>query len=355
MPPPPTLLHVFSTFAVGGQQTRFASIANYFGRQYRHVVIAMDGRTACRERLDPALDLSFMDVPVLQGRTLGNVLPFRRLLLAMRPHALFTYNFGTIDWVIANLDGQVRQVHVEDGFGPEERDRQLPRRVWLRRLLLRRKQVVVPSQTLLRIARDQWRLPRVQYLPNGVDLVRFAGPAPAPVPAPVQHGLVVGTVAAVRAEKNLGRLVRAMVGLPARLVVVGDGPERAGLEALALKLGVEAQFTGALADPASMLRTFDVFALSSDTEQMPLSLLEAMAAGKPVATTAVGDVRAMLPPDNQPYVVPLTDDALHGALAALLADPVLRSRVGAANRARAGAAYDQQAMFAGWARLFDGT
>ena len=67
------------------------------------------------------------------------------------------------------------------------------------------------------------------------------------------------------------------------------------------------------------------------------------------------DVRAMLPPDNQPYVVPLTDNALHGALAALLADPVLRSRVGAANRARAGAAYDQQAMFTGWARLFDGT
>ena len=349
MPDTPTLLHVFSTFAVGGPQVRFASIANYFGRQYRHVVIAMDGRTACRERLDPALDLSFLDVPVLQGRTLGNVLPFRRLLLAMRPHALFTYNFGTIDWAIANLDGQVRQVHVEDGFGPEERDRQLPRRIWLRRLLLRRKRVVVPSQTLLRIAHGQWRLPRVQYLPNGVDLVRFAGPAPA------QHRLVVGTVAAVRAEKNLGRLVRAMVGLPARLVVVGDGPERAGLEALARRLGVEAQFTGALADPASMLRTFDVFALSSDTEQMPLSLLEAMAAGKPVATTAVGDVRAMLPPDNQPYVVPLTDDALHGALAALLADPVLRSRVGAANRARAGAAYDQQAMFTGWARLFDGT
>ena len=345
---PRTVLHVFSTFEVGGQQMRFAAIANHFGQRWRHVLIAMDGRTGARERLDPALDVSFMEIPVRQGRTLANVRPFRRLLHTMRPSALFTYNFGTIDWAIANLDGQVRHVHVEDGFGPEERDRQLPRRVWLRRLLLRRRTVVVPSQTLLRIAREQWRLPRVQYVPNGVDLARFAGFAP---PA---DGLVVGTVAALRAEKNLSRLIRAMVGLPARLVVVGDGPERPVLEALARTLGVAAQFTGALPDPAAMLATFDVFALSSDTEQMPLSVLEAMAAGKPVASTAVGDVGAMLPAENQPFVVPLADAALHDALAALLADTGLRTRLGAANRARAASAYDQRSMFAAWAQLFGG-
>ena len=343
-----TLLHVFSTFEVGGPQVRFAAIANHFGRRWRHLIIAMDGRTACRARLDPGLDVSFLDIPVLRGRTLGNVRPFRRLLRELRPAALFTYNFGTIDWAIANLDGFVRHVHVEDGFGPEERDRQLPRRVWLRRLLLQRKTVVVPSETLRRIATDVWRLPQVAYVPNGVDLTRFD------VPAPGHAGVFVGTVAALRAEKNLARLIRAMAGVPARLIIVGDGPERPMLAALAGSLGVAADFTGALADPAATLAGFDVFALSSDTEQMPLSVLEAMAAGKPIAATAVGDVTAMLAEPNRPYAVPLDDDALNGALTDLVHDAALRARLGAANRARAVAVYDQRAMFDRWAALFDG-
>ena len=343
----PELLHAFSTFAVGGPQMRFAAIANHFGRRWRHVVIAMDGQTAARERLDPGLDVEFLTVPVLKGRTLGNVRPFRRLLHERRPSALFTYNFGTIDWAISNFDGHVRQVHVEDGFGPEEHAGQLPRRVWLRRLLLRHKTVVVPSETLRRLATSVWRLPHVAYVPNGVDLARFG------LAATAHDGVVVGTVAALRAEKNLARLIRAMVGVPARLVIVGDGPERAGLEALAQRLGIDAHFTGALADPAAAMSGFDVFALSSDTEQMPLSLLEAMAAGKPVAATAVGDVPVMVSEPNRPYAVTPDDAALHGSLLGLVLDEPLRRALGAANQARAAAVYGQQSMFDRWAALFD--
>ena len=350
----PTILHVFSTFAVGGQQVRFASLANHFGPRYRHAVIAMDGNLACRERLDPALDVSFPAVPVRHGRTLGNILPFRRMLATMRPHALFTYNWGSIDWAIANLlspiGAVVRQVHVEDGFGPEERSVQLPRRVWMRRLVLRGRTVVVPSRTLEAIATRVWRLPRVAYVPNGVDLTRFAAHS-----RPETEGVpVVGTVAALRAEKNIGRLIRAMAGLPGRLVVVGDGPERPALEALARERGVEATFAGHVPEPSALIAGFDVFALSSDTEQMPISLLEAMAAGRAVASTDVGDVRAMLAAENAPYVVAGDDAALAGALRALLEDAALRARLGAANRARAEAEYDEAAMFARWRSLMDG-
>ena len=49
----PLLLHVYPAFAVGGSQTRFAAVANHFGRRWRHAIIAMDGNIACRERLDP--------------------------------------------------------------------------------------------------------------------------------------------------------------------------------------------------------------------------------------------------------------------------------------------------------------
>ena len=353
----PLLLHAYATFAVGGPQVRFAALANRFGREFRHAIVAMDGNTACRERLDPALDVSLPAVEIRKGDTLGNRRRFRAVLGALRPDALVTSNWGSIEWAMANTPGMVRHLHVEDGFGPEERERQLPRRVWTRRLLLRRATVAVPSRVLYRLATELWRLPRghVHYVPNGIDLARFA------VPRRVNDVPVIGTVAALRPEKNLARLLRAFAELrathPCRLVIAGGGPERAGLEALAAGLGVAADvsFPGHVADTPALYAGFDIFALSSDTEQMPLSVLEAMAAGLPVAATDVGDVRAMLAPENAPAVVAQDPALLSAALAGLLADPARRALLGAANRRRAEAAFGQEAMFAAWHALFDGT
>jgi len=348
------LLHVFSTFAVGGPQVRFAALANRFGPAWRHAIVAMDGDTACRERLDPDLDLTFPAVALRKGDTLGNLRRCRRALLELRPDVLVTYNWGAIEWAMANLLARRRHIHIEDGFGPEERAGQLPRRVWTRRLVLRRATVVLPSRTLERIALDIWRLPpgRVRYIPNGIDVSRFLqGERGGEVP-------VIGTVAALRGEKNLARLLEAFALLrqPARLVIVGDGPERAALEARALELGIadRTNFTGHLAAPQTAYRDFDLFALSSDTEQMPLSVLEAMASGLAVAATDVGDVATMLAEENRPFVVARDAAALAEAMVALLADPARRQTIGSANRARVERKYDQETMFQAYAALFGG-
>ena len=339
---PPLLLHAFPTFAIGGAQVRFTTIANHFGRQFRHVVVAMDGNLAARERLDPGLDVSFPSLSLAKGDTIRTIRQLRAALRAIRPDTLVTSNWGTMEWSMANRLPRVREVHVEDGFGPEERTTQLPRRVWTRRIVLARRTVVVPSLNLRRIATDIWRLDpaRIRYVPNGVDLSRFAARSAA-VPAATWpgEGPVIGTVTALRPEKNLQRLLRAFAAVPppARLVIVGAGSERPALESLARDLGVTPRlhWTGHQPDPAAFIRGFDIFALSSDTEQMPLSLLEAMAASLAVASTDVGDVAAMLPPEQRPFITPLDDQALGAALARLCADPAERARLGAANRARA--------------------
>jgi glycosyltransferase involved in cell wall biosynthesis len=349
------LLHVFSTFAVGGPQVRFCTLVDRLGPGWHHDIVAMDGNLACRERLPPGASVGFPLVRMRKGETLGNARRFFHTLRALHPDLLVTYNWGSIEWAMANAFARLPHVHIEDGFGPEERHRQIPRRVWFRRLLLRRATVALPSRTLWRIATEQWRLPvsRIRYLPNGIFLQRFADGPAAGWPG---EGPVIGTVAALRAEKNLPRLLRAFALLrrerPARLVIVGDGPERAGLETLAASLGVDVVFAGHMAATETAYRGFDVFALSSDTEQMPLSVLEAMAAGLPVAATDVGDVAAMLAAANRPFVVALDDTALASAMAALLDRPDLARAVGAANRARAAAEYDEAAMVRGYAELF---
>jgi glycosyltransferase involved in cell wall biosynthesis len=358
MTPPPLLLHAFSSFAVGGAQARFAAIVNRYPQAWRHAIVAMDGNLECRERLSPDLDVTFPAIDIRKGDTLGNLRRFRRVLRELRPHALVTGNWGAIEWAIANAWPLVRHIHTEDGFGPDEHDRQLPRRVLTRRIVLRRATVVLPSRTLWRIATEIWRLPpaRLRYIPNGIDLLRFATPATAPdreVP-------VIGCVAALRAEKNLARLLCAFRlvtdATPAHLIIVGDGPERATLEALAatLDLGAQVQFTGHVPEPQRLYAGFDIFALTSNTEQMPMTVLEAMAAALPVAATDVGDIKDMLAPENRDFITPLDDATLAGALISLLRQPALRRAVGAANRARAERDYDQETMFRTWRALFDG-
>lgn len=349
------LLSVFATFAVGGPQVRYASIANRFADRFHHAIVAMDGDTRARERLSANVDARFPEIAVQKGRTLANRQRFRRFIGDTKPDLLITHNWGSIEWAMANWPRVARHLHIEDGFGPEERERQLPRRVLTRRLVLARSAVIVPSRVLQRIATDVWHLPaaHVRYIPNGIDLSRFVGTHNRPNAMPV-----IGTVAALRPEKNLGRLIRSFAAVradtDARLVIVGDGPQRAALEEIAAQssVGAHVHFTGHMADPAPALAGFDIFALSSDTEQMPISVIEAMAASLPLATTDVGDVARMLADANRPFVTALNEAALAGAITALLRNPALRLDIGAKNRAKAEQDYDQEAMFQAYAALF---
>ncbi|MEI7710291.1 MAG: glycosyltransferase [Rhodospirillales bacterium] len=355
---PPLVVHVFPTFAVGGAQVRFAAIANHFGAAFRHIVVALDGNFECRERLRPDLDAKFPAVDAPKGSMFGNARRFRQLLKQWRPDVLVTGNWGAIEFAMANIPPVARHIHVVDGFGPEERATQIPRRIWTRRLVLARSPVVLPSRNLVRIATEVWKLdPRfVHYVPNGIDLGRFAIAARSPHDGPP----VIGTVAALRAEKNLARLIRAFARVvadtPARLTIVGDGEERAMLEALVASLGVgqHVTFAGHRSDTPALYAGFDVFALSSDTEQMPLSVIEAMASGLPVASTDVGDVRSMVAPDNDAFVVSLDDDAMADALTALLRDKARRDVLGAANLDKARRDFAEAAMFERYRALWMG-
>jgi glycosyltransferase involved in cell wall biosynthesis len=281
------------------------------------------------------------------------------------PSVIVTYNWGAIEWAPASWALPVTHIHVEDGFGPDEAQRQLGRRVWFRRLALAKSYaIVVPSKTLQTIARDTWRLSahRVCYIPNGIEASAYQATGEAGAEMRVELDLpsaapVIGWVGGIRREKNVGRLVRAFAKTSpdATLVIVGDGPERGIVESEIQTLGIASRvrLIGMRADVQRLMPAFDILALSSDTEQMPMVVLEAMAAGLPVAAVDVGDVRGMVSPENLRFVVERSDAALAGALSGLLASPELRRSIGSANRAHVAQHFPIDRMVASYLALFE--
>ncbi|MEW6746603.1 MAG: glycosyltransferase [Planctomycetota bacterium] len=333
----PHLCHVFATFVPGGPQVRTCRIVNALGASYRHTFMAIDSKVDAAGLI--AVDVAFEVVGAERGK--GGV--FYPVWLARRRHSLhpdltLTYNWGSLDAVIAtHLRPGAPLIHAEDGFGPDEATRQKRRRVLTRRLLLRRaKFIVAPSMRLVRIMREVWKLPheRVRHIPNGIDCARFSPGREEElrrslgIPA---EAVVVGTVAHLRAEKNLELLVRCVARVPSvamHILLVGSGPQQELLEARAASLGLAGRvhFLGARKDTVACYRSMDVFALSSTTEQMPIVLVEAMSVGLPVVSTDVGDVRSMVCEANQRFVMSLDhEEAYVEALAELARSPELRA------------------------------
>ena len=150
---PLQLFHLFSTFDPGGPEVRTAElIARLPEGEFEHRILAMDGRWGCRERVPAERVREWVDPP--GGGGLAAALRLGRLLAARRPDLVLTYNWGAMEAVLGARLRRLPLLHHEDGFGPDEVKAQKNRRVWARRLLLRRARgVVVPSRGLARIAR----------------------------------------------------------------------------------------------------------------------------------------------------------------------------------------------------------
>jgi glycosyltransferase involved in cell wall biosynthesis len=363
---PVRILHAHSTFSLGGKEARGVRLMNAFGDAAEHAILSsMPGQLSARSRIDKGIHVTFPeDAPSLAGRPgLGRL---HRLSRYMRGFDLvLTYNWGAFDAVMArHLFGGPPLIHHEDGFNEDEVERLKPSRNLYRRLgLSAAYRLVVPSLTLEKVARTAWGQPaaRIERIANGIDVARFERPAGEdPFPGLVRREgeVVIGTLAGLRAVKNLPRLVRAFAAMPtknARLVIVGEGPENERIVAEARRCGVADRLLlpGFLGDPAAAMAAFDIFALSSDSEQFPISVVEAMAAGLPVAATAVGDIPTIVADDNRPLVVASEDEAaLAAALDTLAQRPDLRRSIGRANRQKARSDYDEKAMIGRYARLY---
>jgi glycosyltransferase involved in cell wall biosynthesis len=361
----PRILHVHSTFALGGKEARAVRLMNAFGDAAEHTVLsAVPGALSARDSLGGGISAEFPeDAPPLTGAPT----PWRLHRLARyarRFDLVLTYNWGAFDMVMARrVFGGPPLIHHEDGFNQDETAALNPKRNLYRRLgLPGAYRLVVPSARLAGLARTAWKQPpaRIERIPNGIAVLDYARePQPELLGLGGERdGLVIGTVAGLRPVKNLPRLVRAFAAMKtgkARLVIVGEGPESERILTEALRLGVadRVELPGFRSEPWRWIGAFDIFALSSDSEQSPISLLEAMAAGLPSVATDVGDISDMVSADNRPLIVGADDEAAFtAALDALAERQDLRHAIGIANQKKAALEYDERAMIARYARLY---
>lgn len=197
--------------------------------------------------------------------------------------------------------------------------------------------VVVANQQIEPLVRAGIARERIHQVDNGIEPPPEVADSVASTRRKfgLEHAsFVFGAVARLSPEKNLSMLLDAFVSLAlvdagVVLVVAGDGPERAALEAHAGRLGIASSvhFLGARADMARVYRLFDCLVLPSLSEGMPLVVLEAMARALPVLASSVGDVPRLLA--NSTYgrlVSPGDPQALQAGMQAALAEPGLRDQ-----------------------------
>jgi len=223
--------------------------------------------------------------------------------------------------------------------------------------------MIVVSEAVARAVEQSEGYPRhrVRVIWNGEDLARFA-PGPSPVRAELglaQDALVCVCVSSLTPVKDHATLLRAFARLAAgheraQLLIVGDGPLRAELEALADELAPgRVRFLGHRGDVPDVLRAADVYLQTSRTEGFSNAILQAMASGLPVVTTAVGGNVELVSRSCGELCAPGDVAALAAALARLAEDPERRRRTGTAARVRVEERGSIASMAAAYAEAFE--
>jgi len=338
------IAHVLSSFGLGGQERMAVDLARA-QRAAGNDVLAVSLAPPPEGPLAAAFAAAGVEVVTVAKRAgFDATLPIRlaRVFERKAVDVVHTHNPQPLIYgaPAAKLAGAAL-IHTKHGRNPDT-----ARRRWLRRMAAKLVDAYVAvSPSTAAVAREfqDCAEDRLSVIENGIDVTIFT------LGASVRHAVrdelgiprdawVVGTIGRLSPEKDQKTLIQAMVpqlDSKRRLLIVGDGPERNALGALVTTLGKTpfVHFTGVRHDPARLLAAFDVFALSSRTEGLPLVVLEAMAAALPVVSTDVGGIGDVIEHERTGFLVPPGDVAkLERALGKLYEKPDLGRRVGLAAR-----------------------
>jgi glycosyltransferase involved in cell wall biosynthesis len=366
--PTATICQLLHTLQTGGAEVLAARLARQLRHRYRFLFLCLD---ACGE-LGEALRQEGLAVHVLDRRagldwrcSLRMARFFRRERVdVIHAHQCTPFFYGATARL---LYPKARVLLTEHGRHYPDFPRR--KRMIANRLLLGRgDRVVGVGEAVRKALIDNEGIPagRVEVIYNGVDLsAHVRGVSDASLTRRElglgEADFVVIQVARLDYLKDhataLRTLARLLPLLPqARLVLVGEGPEEPGIRKVVKELGVQEQvrFLGLRQDVARLLAAADAFLLSSISEGIPLTVIEAMGAGLPVVATRVGGLPEVVQEELTGLLAPRGDDAALAAhLVRLAAEPALRRRLGEQGRDRARDLFSESRMHRAYVRVYE--
>jgi glycosyltransferase involved in cell wall biosynthesis len=330
--------------AVGGATVHVFEMARAMRERGHEVAIFVGGEGPAARLLAesgaPAHTLRFLERPVRPGRDLRAHFELAEALGDFRPDLVSTHT-AKAGWVGRSACARlgIPAVHTPHGLpvgermpGARGRLYEAAERIaagWARAVIC-----VSESERRVALAHSLARPERLVVVPNGVRDI----PADLRADAGAQPPRIV-SVARFEAPKDHATLLRALARLKElewELELAGDGPLEADCRALAAELGIgeRIRYLGYAADVAALLARAQIFVLSSRSEALPRSVLEAMRAGLAIAASNVGGLPESITDGANGALAPRGDaGALAEALAGLIADGPRRLRLGAAARA----------------------
>jgi sugar transferase (PEP-CTERM/EpsH1 system associated) len=362
------ILHVLDSLDVGGMERVVISVANGLDSQrFEQTVCCVSQLGAAAHMLDERVrryDLG-------KGEARAWLMPLRiaRVLRRERPDIVHTQSWAGVDGALATaLTRAARLVHSEHGRNLPYIEREPLKRKLARRVVYHLADAVFTVSEEMRqyFCRETgFPLERMGVIHNGVDIAAIERADARGVREELgiaPDDCVIGTVARFQETKDLTTLVRAFAQLRQahgnhrlKLLLVGDGAERQKLALLAAELGVAPAviITGIRHDVPRLLRAMNIYALSSLSEGLPISVLEAMSAALPVVATNVGMLPELLREgENGLLVEPRAVAEMAECLSRLVADDELARRMGIAGRRKVGREYSLAAMLRRYEELY---
>jgi glycosyltransferase involved in cell wall biosynthesis len=368
MPDPLSVAHVVLSLDLGGLERVVLDLirqSEALGQVPSVICVDRRGQLAETAEALGAWVISLDKGPGLKLRAMGS---FDRVLRDLRPDVIHSHQIGALFYAgpVARKWG-IPVVHTEHG-------KHFPgslKHNWLGRIAgtFANRFLCVSNEIADLIVRTGVaRRSRVGFQANGIDVRSFRPIPPDERPALRNSlglptgGVVIGTAGRLAEIKRYDRLISSFAALKANtpelsLVFVGDGPLKAELEAQAASLGLAGTvfFAGYQSDPRPYLQAMDVFALTSRSEGMPLSVLEAWASELPVVVPNVGGLPDMVADGETGLLVDASDEpSLVAAFRRLIEDPALGRRLGEQGRELALASYDVKAMAEAYDREYRG-
>jgi glycosyltransferase involved in cell wall biosynthesis len=353
------IVHVVQGLGIGGQERLVIYLSQELARRgHEPVIVTLSLGGELRAE---AHGVPVYDVPRGGGADVSLIARLAHLLHARGADVVHTHNPSPLLHAIpAALLARVRRrVHTKHGANRYGR-----RGLWAARALVRTVHAVVAvSSQTADVARSKERVPesRLRVVPNGIPLRPFHPDAQASSRVRAQLGIrpdafVVGSVGRLVAEKDYPLLVRAVAHLLSerfRLVIVGDGDARAEIErAIPADRARYVTLTGVRRDIPAVLAAFDLFALSSRTEGLPLAVPEAMACALPVVATAVGGLPSVVPATCGVLVRPGDEAELARTIGALARDRTRVRSLGESARSHALARFSIERMVDDYERIY---